>query len=93
VQGSVVELLQWNEMSWLVSSQSEDYCGSVLVSCCCEKLVAEDRGQFRNPEEGERPPLEAATEQRLAKTQQTENTYLSAVVNCRPITVALRSKS
>jgi hypothetical protein len=38
------------------------------VSCCCEKLVAEARGQFGNPEEGERPPLEAATRQRLVRT-------------------------
>jgi hypothetical protein len=38
------------------------------------KLVAEARGQFRNPEEGERPPLEAVTRQRLVKTQQTEKT-------------------
>jgi hypothetical protein len=30
------------------------------VSCCCEKLVAE-AGDFGNPEEGERLPLEAAT--------------------------------
>jgi hypothetical protein len=34
------------------------------VSCCCEKLVAEAQGQFGNPEEGERPQLEAATKQR-----------------------------
>jgi hypothetical protein len=26
------------------------------------------RGQFGNPEEGERPPLETATKQRLVKT-------------------------
>jgi hypothetical protein len=37
------------------------------VSCCCYKLVAEARKQFWNPEEGERPWLEAATEQRLVK--------------------------
>jgi hypothetical protein len=42
--------------------------GSVVVSCCCEKLVAEFRGQFGNPEEGERPLLEVATKQRLVKT-------------------------
>jgi hypothetical protein len=42
--------------------------GSVIVSCCCEKLVDEARWQFRNPEEGERPPLKAATKQRLVKT-------------------------
>jgi hypothetical protein len=34
--------------------------------------VAESRGQFRNPREGERPPLEAAT-RRLVKTV-TEDT-------------------
>jgi hypothetical protein len=45
------------------------------VSCFCEKLVAEARGQFGNPEEGELPPLEAAIEQRLVKTQQTEKDY------------------
>jgi hypothetical protein len=45
------------------------------VRCCnCDKLVAEARGQFGNPEEGERPPLEAVT-RRLVKTQQTEKTY------------------
>jgi hypothetical protein len=27
----------------------EDYCGSVDVSCCCEKLVAEARGIVREP--------------------------------------------
>jgi hypothetical protein len=39
----------------------------LLLSCCCEKLVAEAQGQFGNPEEGERPPLEAATKQRICK--------------------------
>jgi hypothetical protein len=56
---------------WRVS-ELEDCCGSVLVSCCCEKLVAEARGQFGNLEEGERPMLEAVTNQRLVKTQQPE---------------------
>jgi hypothetical protein len=36
-------------------------------------LVAEARGQFENPEEEERPPLEAVT-RRPAETQQTEKT-------------------
>jgi hypothetical protein len=53
------------------------------VSCCCEKLVAEAWGQFGNPEEGERPSLEAVTRQRLVKTQQAEKTSVCAVVNCR----------
>jgi hypothetical protein len=38
------------------------------VSCCCEKLVAEARGQLGNPEEGECPTLETVTRQRLVKT-------------------------
>jgi hypothetical protein len=40
------------------------------VSCCCEKLVAEARGPFGNPEEGERLPLEAVSRLLLVKTQQ-----------------------
>jgi hypothetical protein len=46
---------------------------SVVVSSRCEKLVAEARGQFGNPEEGERPPLEAVT-RKLATTRQAEKT-------------------
>jgi hypothetical protein len=38
------------------------------------KLVAEERGQFGNPEEGERPSSEAVTRQRLLKTQQIDKT-------------------
>jgi hypothetical protein len=52
---------------------SEDYCGSVLVSCCCEELVAEGWGQLRNPEDGEHPPMEVATRE-LVKTQKAEKT-------------------
>jgi hypothetical protein len=48
-------------------SELADCCGSVLVSCCCWKLVAEARGEFGNPEKGECPPFQAATKQRLAK--------------------------
>jgi hypothetical protein len=36
-----------------------------------ETLVAEAGDSFENPEEGERPPLEAATKQRLVKTEKT----------------------
>jgi hypothetical protein len=42
--------------------------------------VAESRGQFENPEEGERSPLEAVTI-RLVKTV-TENTSVSLTVIC-----------
>jgi hypothetical protein len=51
-------------------SELDDCCVSVLVSCCCEKekLVAEGREQFGNPEERERPPLEAVT-RKLVNTQ------------------------
>jgi hypothetical protein len=38
------------------------------VNLCCEKLVAEARGQCGNLEEGECPPLEAVTEERAVKT-------------------------
>jgi hypothetical protein len=37
------------------------------VGCCCEKVVAEVRGEYGNPEQGEHMPLEAATKQRLVK--------------------------
>jgi hypothetical protein len=33
-----------------------------------QRLVAEAQGELENPEEGERPLLEAATEQRLVDT-------------------------
>jgi hypothetical protein len=52
-------------------SQLDNRWGSVVVSCCCEKLAAEEGEQFGNPEEGERPPLEGVT-RRLVKTQQAE---------------------
>jgi hypothetical protein len=68
---SSCELLQ--SVSELLS-ELENCCGSVLVSCCCQKLVAVARGQCGNPEEGESPPLEAVTRQPLVKTQQTEKT-------------------
>jgi hypothetical protein len=54
-------------VSWLVSDLVNRW-GSVVLSRCFEKLVAE-AGTVRIPEEGERPPLEAATKQRLRKTE------------------------
>jgi hypothetical protein len=39
---------------WRGVSELEDCSGSVVVSCC-NKLVAEARVQFGNPEKGERP--------------------------------------
>jgi hypothetical protein len=44
--------------------------------------VAEEEGQFGNPEERKRPSLEAVT-RGLLKTQLNEKTYLLAVVNFR----------
>jgi hypothetical protein len=58
--------VEWSER--VGESDLEDCCGSVPVSCCCYKLVAEALGQFGNPEDGERPPLEAVTRQQLVKT-------------------------
>jgi hypothetical protein len=50
--------VQCSGMEWSkLGGESENCCGSVVASCCCEKLVDEARGQFGNPEEGERPPL------------------------------------
>jgi hypothetical protein len=55
------------------ASELDNRCGSVVVSCCCEKLVTEARGQLGNPEEGERLPLEAVT-RKLVTTQLAEKT-------------------
>jgi hypothetical protein len=55
----------------------------------CQKLVAEARGQFGNPEEVERPPLEAVIRQRLVKAQKTEKSKLCAVVNYRVCELAI----
>jgi hypothetical protein len=51
---------------WVTESASElENCwSSVVVSCCCYRLVAE----VENPKEEERLPLETVTEQRLVKT-------------------------
>jgi hypothetical protein len=54
-------------------NELEECCGTVVVSRCCHKLVAETWGQIGNPEEGEPPPLEAVT-RKLVKKQQAENT-------------------
>jgi hypothetical protein len=54
-------------------SELNDFCGSVLVSCCCLKLVVKTWGQFENPNEGEHSLLKAVT-RRLVKTQQAEKT-------------------
>jgi hypothetical protein len=43
--------------------------------------VAEARGRFWNPEEGERPPLEAVS-RRLVNTQQPEEVKVCILVNC-----------
>jgi hypothetical protein len=70
-QCSVVELSKL-VVEWV--SELEDCCESVLTTCYCGKLVAEARGQFGNPEEGECPPLEAVTRRQQVKIQQTEKT-------------------
>jgi hypothetical protein len=63
-------------------SELEDCCGKVVVSCCCEKLVANRYRQFSNPEKEECPLLVAATRRRV-KAQQAEKTYICALVNCK----------
>jgi hypothetical protein len=59
--------VQWNWVGWWDSELVRELLRFSLVSCCCEKLVAEAWGQFGDPEEGERLPLEVATGQRLVK--------------------------
>jgi hypothetical protein len=44
--------------------------------------VADARGQFGNPEEKERPPLEAVISERTGETADREDSLLAAV-NCR----------
>jgi hypothetical protein len=39
-------------------------CCSGVVRCFCVKLVTVARGQFGNPQEGERPPMKTVTRQR-----------------------------
>jgi hypothetical protein len=62
---------QWVKWSRLVSELDK----LLLGLNCREPLLSEacswGRGQFGNPEEGGRPPLEAATEQQLGKTEKT----------------------
>jgi hypothetical protein len=64
-------------VSQSVNEELEDCCNSVIVSCCCKKLVAEVRGHFGNQEEGELPPLEVVTKQQLGKTED----FMRAVVS------------
>jgi hypothetical protein len=45
-------------------------------------LVAEARGEFGNPKEGQHQPLKAV-KRKLVKREQTEKIEMSAVVNCR----------
>jgi hypothetical protein len=45
------------EISNYISVVTRQRWCSVVVSCYCEKLVAEVGGPFENPEEGERPSL------------------------------------
>jgi hypothetical protein len=54
-------------------------CGEfVLVESYCSW----GQEQFGNPEEGERPLLEAVT-RRLMKTEQAEKTEVCSLVNCK----------
>jgi hypothetical protein len=66
----IIKIWSWapdTKIDWPTERSSQhnfDLMGLNLVSYCCQKLVAEPRRQFGKPEEGERPPLEAATKQR-----------------------------
>jgi hypothetical protein len=55
-----------SEERWFVTELVTELVTGPLRYSSCELLLleAEARGQFRNPEEGKRPPLETATKQR-----------------------------
>jgi hypothetical protein len=54
-------------------SEFDNRWGSVVVYCCCEKLVTEAQGKLGNPEERECPTLQNVA-RKLVKTQQAEKT-------------------
>jgi hypothetical protein len=68
---TVINIWSWaldraRHQDWLTVILS--VTSTLTLNCCCEKLVAEAREQFGNPEEGEPLRLEVATKQRLMKT-------------------------
>jgi hypothetical protein len=76
------QVRSWRESAGWWVSELYNRCGSVVVSSCYENLVAETRGQFRNPEDGESPPLETATKQRLVKTVTDWEDIVCPIVMC-----------
>jgi hypothetical protein len=59
--------VEWSELVGECVNELEDGYGSVLVSVAV-RLVAETRGQFGKPDDGEYTALKAVTKQRLMKT-------------------------
>jgi hypothetical protein len=55
----------WESVEW--SELVGELVRGLLRFSRCEKLASKARGQFGNPEEGERPPLEVVT-RKLVKT-------------------------
>jgi hypothetical protein len=67
----------WGPCRDVISWKSQSNCrGSVVVKWCCEKLVA------GAGEKGERPPFDAATSQRLAKTVTDRKDLVCLIVIC-----------
>jgi hypothetical protein len=62
-----------SEVKQLVG-EFEDCGGSVVVSCCCQKLVTVAGDSSRTQSKGNGRWLKAVTRKRLMKTQQTEKT-------------------
>jgi hypothetical protein len=67
VLADMLQAVQFSAVSWLVS---EEFYGK-FENCCCSVVVRWGLGPFENPEERKRPPLKAATKQRLGKTEKT----------------------
>jgi hypothetical protein len=88
-------VIHFNSQIW-VELVGEDWVNQVARGLLglnrCELLLREagswGRGYFGKPKEGERLPLEAATEQRLVKTWLW--TLLSVIVNCKVQSQAVR---
>jgi hypothetical protein len=69
------------QFNWLT-----DTVRGLLGFSHCELLLLDAgsrrRGQFRNPEEGECPPLEATTKQQLVKTVTDWEDFVCPIVIC-----------
>jgi hypothetical protein len=60
--------VEWSQSVGELVSELDNPCSSVVVNCCCEKLVAEARDSLGTQRKEKVCHLEAATKQQLVKT-------------------------